>query len=147
MSYADIAAMVEDWELRMRLVACAAQEQHDAPVSFVEDNIWRICAHPGFTKAWGKTATATANDPDYKPGGDESVISDAMIQAGVQRVLGDLQTKVTMSARAVEDDTAARLDAEEEREFRRHVRIRQWEIENTPGPDFTPVTPTPEEPE
>jgi hypothetical protein len=124
--------MVEDWELRMRLVACAAQEQHDSPVGFVEDNIWRICAQPGFTKAWGKTATATANDPDYKPGGDEGVISDAMIQAGVQKVIADLSVKATARTQSVEDENVARLQAEDDREFARQTRLRQWDLDHQP---------------
>ena len=132
MSYADVAAMVEDWELRMRLVACAAVEQQEAPVTFVEENIWRICAQPGFTKAWGKTATATANDPDYKPGGDESVISDAMILAAVSKLTGDLQAKAMAKSRTVADDNEARMQAEDDRDFRRHTRMREWELAHQP---------------
>ena len=132
MSYADVAAMVEDWELRMRLVACAAMEQQETPATFVEENIWRICAQPGFAKAWGKTATATANDPDYKPGGDESVISDAMILAAVGKLLGDLETKAAQQSRTVQDSEAARMQAEDDRDFRRHTRMREWELAHQP---------------
>lgn len=132
MSYADIAAMVEDWELRMRLVACAAIEQHDAPVPFVEENIWRVCAQLGWNEAWGKALASHADDEDYKPGADHGVISDAMILSGTRKVIGDLETKAAVSARAVTKDNDARIQAEDDREFARQTRLRKWEIDHQP---------------
>jgi hypothetical protein len=132
MSYANIAAMVEDWDLRMRLIACAAQEQADGPVLFVEDNIWRICAQPGWDAAWASALVTHADDEDYRPGADEGVIPDAKILSGVQKVIKDQRTTVVASARSVEDANAARLQAEDDREFARHVRMREWELAHQP---------------
>lgn len=128
MSYTDVAAMVEDWELRMRLIACAAIEQQEAPVAFVEENIWRICAQPDFAKAWGRVADAVANDEGYKPGADESVVSDAMILAAMHRLVVDLEVSAATRSRSVADDTTARLQAEDERVFANHVRMRLWDL-------------------
>jgi hypothetical protein len=96
----------------------------------VEEHIWRICAQPGWHEAWAKVADAAANDEGYKPGADESVLTDALIQAGIRKVIEDLVSKAVAQARTVEDNNTARIQAEDEREFARHVRLRQWEMDN-----------------
>ena len=145
MSYSDIAAMVDDWDLRMRLIACAAQEQPDDPIAFAEANIWRICAQPGWSDSWAKVANAIANDPDYKPGADEKVISDAKILSGMQKVIKDLTSTVTAKSRAMTDDVAAQQQAEDDRHFARQVRMREWELEHMPEPP-TLTFPAPPDP-
>ena len=80
MSYSTIFANSVDVPFNNRVVAAAAQEGADDPVVTARDLIWPIVTASDVEAAY-PSAVAAGND---NPGGDESVISDAMILAKVQ---------------------------------------------------------------
>jgi len=84
MGYKTVAVMSDDFALRQRLIAAAAQENIDDPVAWVELYRWEIAAQPGWDAAWDSALAADPPNPD--PGNDESVITDGMILSGVQQV-------------------------------------------------------------
>lgn len=130
MSYSDIVAMVGDWDLRMRIVACVAAEQDDGVLGFVEDNIWRICSTSGWEGAWAKAADATANDEGYKPGADETVIGDGMIRDAVLTVVAKVLARVEAAEALLASQTAVKRQEEDDRQFAAFVRARRYEVDN-----------------
>lgn len=82
MSYNNIAAIARDFDLQQRLIACAAEQGHTEPETFIEAHIWTLAASPGWAAAWG-SALAT-DPPNARPGYDESVITDGNILSAVQ---------------------------------------------------------------
>lgn len=103
MSYQDIVSMAENRDLWMRLVACAAQEQPDDPIQWVETHVFKLCAQPSWDTAW---ASAAANNVE-SPGKDASVITDAMILSGTQAVLGIVAQQVQQQQAEVQAQTDA----------------------------------------
>ena len=89
MSYNTISTMKDDPLLRQRIVACAAQERESRGQTYpdheawVAAHIWTFVTHQDWVNAYAY-AVAT-NVPD--PGSNESVVTDAMILAGVQPVV------------------------------------------------------------
>lgn len=84
MSYNDIADMVESGRLTRRIVSCAWQENAADPGVWVYSNIGHLVSHTDWETAWASARVADNTDP----GGDESVITDAMILSSVQAQLG-----------------------------------------------------------
>jgi len=91
MAYLDIANMTRSDSLLSRLSAAAASEQEsgavlipDLPEQWVSQHRWQLVAAPGWADAW---ASAVASDHE-DPGADASVITDEMILAQTQAVLG-----------------------------------------------------------
>jgi len=82
MGYKTVAVMSDDYPLRQRLIAAAAQENIEDPVFWVEKYRWEIASQPGWDAAWD---SAIANGIEF-PGNDESVITDGMILSGTQAV-------------------------------------------------------------
>ena len=82
MTYNSIFSLSQDQDLKNRLTACASVERKggDFPGWWVESNIWKLAATPGWGDAYGY-AVSVGKD---RPGHDESVITDAMILAAVQ---------------------------------------------------------------
>jgi hypothetical protein len=126
-SYQDVADMAEDWGLRMRLIACAAQEHHEDPVQFVEEHIWRLAGQPGWAQAWAKARAAHTSEGDYEAGKDPKVISDEMILTAMRKVVGH----VVARADAEEAKVAARQAAQRAAEQAHHLDTvrRQHEID------------------
>jgi hypothetical protein len=141
MSYADVVAMVADWDLRMRIVACAAAEQDEGALAFVEDNIWRICSSEGWDAAWAKAVADGTDDP----GEHETVISDAAIKSAVLDVVHRNEAKSRLAEAEAEHVRTLRLDAEQERQFRIHTRMREWDNEHPPQVQATLSHPEDEE--
>lgn len=81
MTYATIAAIAGDFTLAARMTAAAAQEHKSRPYEdWVNDYRWDLAATPGWAAAWESAVAAGI----VNPGGDEGVITDAMILAAVQ---------------------------------------------------------------
>lgn len=81
MSYATIATIAQDRDIRLRCIACAAtQPGVDLPAPKVDNAIWRLAASPGWSESY-ESALASSVE---RPGWDAAVISDAMILAAVQ---------------------------------------------------------------
>lgn len=82
MSYNTIAQMQQDYSLRLRLYACAGQEQIENSQQWVDQNVWKIVSNSEFETAY-KYAVDTKNP---QPGKDEGVISDAVILSHIQQL-------------------------------------------------------------
>lgn len=125
MSLADVVAMVEDWDLRMRLVACAAQEQDDDPGQFVDRYVFRLCSAEAFQKAWAAHRDET--DP-------ASHVTDGMIRTAVRDLVKDHAARKISADEAAQAAANLRRAEDREHQFQDHVRMRQWEIDNAPPP-------------
>ena len=82
--YLAIAAIAEDRDLQRRVTACMAQEGMDRPEDEAYAWRWAIAAQPGWGAAWASAQAAGRSDIGAQP----DVISDGMILAAVQGVLG-----------------------------------------------------------
>lgn len=83
MSYLSQATLVDDLDLRRRIIACAAITGVGEAEFWAHQNRWRFAVQPGWEDAY-----ATALEQDIaSPGSDPDVITDAMILTAVQ-VLG-----------------------------------------------------------
>ena len=80
MSYTTIHRCANDPALAARVTGCTAQEGADDPATVAAGLMWDIAAASDIEAAYA--SALAANNPD--PGGDESVITDAMILAKVQ---------------------------------------------------------------
>lgn len=88
MSYNAIAALVNDYDFRMRLYACAGQENIPNPQMWIDENAWKLCSNTEFEAPY---SYALGNNV-VRPGHDEGVISDALILAHVQPLWLSQQT-------------------------------------------------------
>lgn len=131
MSLADVVAMVENWDLRMRMVACAAQEQSGDPVKFIEPQMFRLCSAKGWEKAWA--AKHDSND-----------ITDDMIRTAIKALIAGIAEQAVSDDEHREAVERLRRADDEEREFRRHTRMRKWEIDNAPPPPQIVIPPSSE---
>ena len=101
MSYADVAAMFVDHDLRQRLTACAAIEGDPQPEIFVQSNLWALVASPGWADAYGYAVDLGKEHP----GKDESVITDTMILSAVQaRRAAIAEDQITLTIESVPED-------------------------------------------
>lgn len=80
MSFATIARCAADETFGQRVRAGYASEGVDTPDPAWYENRWPISADPSISQAYAYAIGV--NNPD--PGGDETVITDAMITAAVQ---------------------------------------------------------------
>jgi hypothetical protein len=80
MSYATIFQNAVDEPFQNRLTACVAQEGADDPTTAMRELIWPVVTASDVEAAY-ESAIAASNP---NPGGDPSVITDAMILAKVQ---------------------------------------------------------------
>jgi hypothetical protein len=83
MSFQTYANMVDNYPLRRRITACAAQEKVTDPEKWVNVHKWKF---PGsdWTAAW---EYSLASSPEADPGENEACITDQMILSAVQAVL------------------------------------------------------------
>jgi len=86
MSYLTQAAISQNTFLFNRVAQCAAQQEVPQPDQWTNDNRRAWAASPGWDAAWESAMAAhpPATEPDYDPGKDEAVITDAMILSEVQ---------------------------------------------------------------
>lgn len=82
MSYAAIAQLWQDPDIRLRLIACAATEGHTTDaVAWVDQHLLAFAAQPG----WGDAYTYALDvGTIQRPGWDAGVINDQMILSAVQ---------------------------------------------------------------
>lgn len=83
MSYSTINVCAHDTELHGRVTAACADEGSPAPEGAMWQLIWRLSSRDDIENAY---ASALAGGNPH-PGGDESVVTDAMILAAVQALL------------------------------------------------------------
>lgn len=80
---------MQDYVLCRRVAACVALEGVETdPFQWAVDNQWQIATRPGWDDAY--SGAIQAGDPD--PGGNEEVITDAMIQTAVRAFLAKTAT-------------------------------------------------------
>lgn len=80
MSYSTMAQSVNDGALRQRVIACCAREERFPAEQAAEAVIWKIAGDADIEAAYAAALTAD----NQNPGGDETVVSDAMILSIVQ---------------------------------------------------------------
>ncbi len=90
-SYVAISQIARDFWMNERLNACATQQQVlgnapgiTEPLTWVSDNRYIWAASPGWGEKWDYTLASHPNEPEYAPGKDPAVITDADILATVQ---------------------------------------------------------------
>ena len=91
MSYNTMYQMAADQSLRNRVAACAAQEGIPNPESWAQQNSLVWAGAPG----WDEAYWYALNTGNESPGGDEGVITDAMILAQVQAMTAPTPEEVT----------------------------------------------------
>jgi len=85
MTYRSIVEMASSQSLIARIAAAAAEQGVQGnPLTWAQENIWKIAASPGWADSWGYAVdTATVNvNPDT--GGRSDVITDGNILSVVQ---------------------------------------------------------------
>lgn len=99
-SYLAISAIANDQFMMERLTACATQQAHlgNAPIiendsinqgayaaqAWVESNKYLWASSPSWGEKWASSLASHPDDPEYEPGKDEAVITDADILSTVQ---------------------------------------------------------------
>lgn len=83
MSYSSINVSASDEALRGRVMACCAQEGSTYPEQDVMRVIWPVCTAQDIEAAY--ESALLAENPD--PGGDPSVITDAMLLSHIQPLI------------------------------------------------------------
>jgi hypothetical protein len=84
MSYNSIAASAGDYALQRRIASCAAQEGAPGdPMTWALTNIWSIVSEPEIENPY-EYAMGQENP---NPGGDEGVITDAVLLAHIQPMI------------------------------------------------------------
>jgi hypothetical protein len=99
--YLAIAAIANDEHMIERLRACATQQAHlggtslvingpggSDPVDWVGMNRYLWAASPSWGEKWQYALDSNPDDPNYEPGKDTAVITDADILATVQGLTG-----------------------------------------------------------
>lgn len=86
MTYNQIADSAQDADLKRRIAACFAEQDHtlEQPEALASVHMWRICAVPEISAAYAYAVDTQVEDP----GKNEGAVTDAMILAAVQDVLG-----------------------------------------------------------
>lgn len=86
MSYATQSLMAKDADLHDRIAACAATQPGITiqPLAWADQNQWHLSG----TAGWGDAYAAAITAANPRPGWDDTVITDAMILAAVQGLLG-----------------------------------------------------------
>ena len=123
MGYSDIALLQQDPYFARRVTAAYAVETLDVddaldPGSWQAIHSWDLAAQPGFGDAYGYAIETHPDDPDYLPGDDEAVITDAQILAAVQSLLPQAPTPEVATVTSLEPNTASIGDAD----FEGHIR-------------------------
>lgn len=84
MSYRHVAMMAADPDLAQRVTACAAIEGIPEPWVWQNARAWRFAATPGWGEQYAYALDIHKEEPEYRPGWDEAVITDADILSAVQ---------------------------------------------------------------
>lgn len=84
MSYKTQVMIAQDTDLANRITAAAASEHIDNPWGWQAERVWVWAAQPGWGEAYASALAAHPDDPEYRPGWDEAVITDGMILSAVQ---------------------------------------------------------------
>lgn len=84
MSYLTQSVVAANAAMFSRVAQCAATEGIPEPGSWAATNARMWAASPGWDAAWESALASHPDDPEYDPGTDEAVITDAMILSQVQ---------------------------------------------------------------
>src|SRR5262245_44658413 len=90
-TYVAISQVARDFWMNERLTACATQQKQLGTATLIDDvaqwvtdnrHIW--ASSPRWGEKWTSALNLHPDDPNYEPGKDEAVITDADILATVQ---------------------------------------------------------------
>jgi len=89
-SYVAISQIANDYWMQERVKACATQQVHlgniavDDPIAWTTDNRYIWASSPMWGDKWDYALATHPDDPNYEPGKDDTVITDADVLATVQ---------------------------------------------------------------
>ena len=90
-SYLAIAEIANDVWMQQRVTACATQQAHLGSVDLGTDaSLWVMeerylwASSPSWGEKWDYANAAHPDDPDYLPGKDSAVVTDADILTTIQ---------------------------------------------------------------
>lgn len=84
MSYLNQSLIASNMSMYARIAQCAAEENIPEPDAWTNTNRREWASAPGWDDAWASALASHEDDPQYDPGADEAVITDAMILSQVQ---------------------------------------------------------------
>ena len=87
-SYLAISQIASDAYMNSRVRACAAQQHVEDEGAWTMENQYRWASSPSWGEKWDYSLAAHPDDPEYFPGADSAVITDADILATVQALAG-----------------------------------------------------------
>jgi len=90
MGYLTQSAIHSNVAMFNRMAQAAATEDYTTPDVWASVHARTWAASPGWDAAWESALVAHEADPDYDPGTDEAVITDAMILSETQAI-GDTE--------------------------------------------------------
>jgi hypothetical protein len=92
MSYLTQGEIAANQSMTTRVAQCAAQQQVNVdPDRWTADYRRTWAAAPGWDEAWESSQASHPDDPNYDPGADEAVITDAQILSQVQSMLTSVE--------------------------------------------------------
>lgn len=87
MSYATQSLLAQDQDFTARCYSCASVEipvaSETNPLAYVQENIWRLAASPGFDEKYDSAIASGI----ARPGWESTVITDADILSAMQALL------------------------------------------------------------
>jgi hypothetical protein len=88
-AYLTIAEIASDQNMTERVTACAAQQSfRGAPIDYAPhwaaEQRYAWASSPTWGEKWDSAKVSHEGDPDYEPGADPAVITDADILSTVQ---------------------------------------------------------------
>lgn len=101
-SFLSISKIAGNESMNERMNAAVSQQQHLGTVTvvahnylpsaaaliWVQENRYVWASSPDWAAAWDSALASHPDDSDYDPGADQAVITDGMILAAVQDILG-----------------------------------------------------------
>jgi hypothetical protein len=87
MSYLTQSTIATNTAMVNRVTQCATTEEVPNAVGWTNEHAREWGAAPGWADAWEYAMNTHSGDPDYDPGMDEAVITDAMILSQVQAMV------------------------------------------------------------
>lgn len=91
MSYLTQSEIAENRSMNTRVAQCAAQQEVNVdPDRWTTDYRRTWASAPGWDSAWESARASHPDQPEYDPGQDEAVITDAQILAQVQSMVTDV---------------------------------------------------------
>lgn len=94
MSYLTQSVISQNATMLNRMAQAAATEDYTNPDGWATVHARTWASSPGWSEAWESALASHPGDPEFDPGTDEAVITDAMILSETQAI-GDTEATPT----------------------------------------------------